>query len=53
MRQNLAMFAKGPLDAGLRRAAEAAVPDLPDKLLMPSLWSKRMPDVKHQERSQR
>lgn len=52
MRQNLAMFAGGPLDAGLRRAVEAAVPDLPDKILMPSLWSRRMPDVKHQEKPQ-
>jgi aryl-alcohol dehydrogenase-like predicted oxidoreductase len=50
MRQNLAMFAKGPLDAELRRAAEAAVPDLPEGILMPSLWSRRMPDVKHQEK---
>ena len=50
MRQNLAMFAKGPLDAKLRRAAEAAVPDLPDKILMPSQWSRRMADVKHQEK---
>jgi len=52
MRQNLAMFTKGPLDAGLRQAVEAAVPDLPDKILMPSQWSKRMPDVKRQERPQ-
>ena len=52
MRQNLAMFAKGPLDAELRRAAEAAVPDLPDKILMPNQWSRRMADVKHQEKPQ-
>jgi|WetSurMetagenome_2_1015567.scaffolds.fasta_scaffold72320_2 aryl-alcohol dehydrogenase-like predicted oxidoreductase len=51
-RQNLAMFARGPLAAELRRAVEAAVPDLPDKILMPSLWSRRMPDVKHQEKPQ-
>jgi hypothetical protein len=47
------MFAKGPLDAELRRAAEAAVPDLPERILMPSLWSRRMPEVKHQERPQK
>jgi aryl-alcohol dehydrogenase-like predicted oxidoreductase len=52
MQQNVAMFAKGPLDARLRQAVEAAVPDLPDKILMPNQWSRRMPDVKRQERPQ-
>ncbi|MCX6031540.1 MAG: aldo/keto reductase [Chloroflexi bacterium] len=50
MRQNLIMFAKGPLDAELRQAVEAAVPELPDKILMPNQWSKRMADVKRQEK---
>ncbi len=50
MRQNLAIFAKGPLDAELRQRVEAAVPELPDKILMPNQWSKRMADVKRQEK---
>jgi aryl-alcohol dehydrogenase-like predicted oxidoreductase len=52
MRQNLAMFAKGPLDAGLRQAVEEAVPDLPDHILMPNQWSRRMADVEPRQRPQ-
>jgi aryl-alcohol dehydrogenase-like predicted oxidoreductase len=53
MRQNLVIFAKGPLDSELHQAAETAVPDLPDKILMPSQWSRRMTDVRHQEKPQK
>lgn len=53
MQQNLAMFARGPLDPELRCAAEAAVPDLPAKILLPSQWSRRMADVKYQEGPQK
>ena len=41
MRQNLAQFGRGPLPAGLHQAVEAAVPDLPDRILMPTLWPRR------------
>jgi aryl-alcohol dehydrogenase-like predicted oxidoreductase len=49
MQLNLAMFGKGPLDPGLHQAVEAAVPDLPDSILKPSGWSRRMVDVKPKE----
>lgn len=38
MQQNLALFAKGPLESTLQRAIEASVPDLPDSILKPNLW---------------
>ena len=38
MRQNLALFSKGPLDADLIKAIDEAVPDLPDIILMPNKW---------------
>ncbi|UCH36041.1 MAG: aldo/keto reductase [Armatimonadota bacterium] len=38
MRNNLTLFAKGPLDAVLMETIAGAVPDLPDRVLMPSQW---------------
>ena len=38
MRQNLALFAKGPLDPTLVQAIGDAVPALPDRVLMPNRW---------------
>jgi aryl-alcohol dehydrogenase-like predicted oxidoreductase len=46
MRENAALFERGPLDAELCARIEEAVPDLPDAILFPGNWSKRMPDVK-------
>ena len=50
MQQNLALFAKGPLDEDLCQRVEAAVPDLADKILMPTQWTRRIADVKRQEK---
>ena len=38
MKDNIAIFNRGPLDASLMRAVTAAVPDLPDSILMPNKW---------------
>lgn len=46
MRENLALFAKGPLPADLAREVDAAVPPLPDTILDPWRWAKRMPDAR-------
>lgn len=43
--QNIALFAKGPLDVELAAAARAVVPDLPEHILCPYRWAKRMPDA--------
>jgi len=51
MRSNIAIFEKGPLSADLMKAVIAAVPDLPDTILMPNKWSQRMPDAKPQGRA--
>jgi len=40
MRQNVAIFNKGPLDSSLMKAIIAAVPDLPDAIVMPNKWPK-------------
>ena len=40
VRQNIALFAKGPLDASLTAAIGRAVPVLPDKVVSPVMWSK-------------
>ena len=45
MRHNTELFSKGPLDASVVRAIEDAVPELPDEILMPNKWSKRIPDA--------
>ncbi len=46
MRQNLELIEKGPLRADLMAAIADAVPNLPDRIVMPGKWSKRMADVK-------
>ncbi len=46
MRENIALFNKGSLDADLQAAIEKAVPDLSEKILFPGNWSKRMADAK-------
>ncbi|MFA5865791.1 MAG: aldo/keto reductase [Phycisphaerae bacterium] len=45
MKDNLVLFRKGRLPVDLIFAINEAVPDLPDHILMPNRWSKRMPDV--------
>ena len=40
LRENLGMFSRGPLDAGLARAVEDAVQDLPEAVITPALWPK-------------
>jgi aryl-alcohol dehydrogenase-like predicted oxidoreductase len=45
MRENLALFTRGPLPADLQQAIGSAVPDLPEQILVPRNWSKRMPDA--------
>ena len=52
VRENLAFFAKGPLDAALVAEIEQRVPDLPDQIVMPNLWSKRMADIQPVARSE-
>jgi aryl-alcohol dehydrogenase-like predicted oxidoreductase len=46
MRENIELFEKGPLERELFEAVVAAVPELPEKILSPTHWSKRMADVK-------
>jgi aryl-alcohol dehydrogenase-like predicted oxidoreductase len=43
MRENTSLFSRGPLAADLRDRIERAVPDLPDSILYPGTWSKKMP----------
>lgn len=50
MRENIALFGKGPLEADLQSAITDAVPDLSEKILFPGNWSKRMADAKPQNR---
>jgi aryl-alcohol dehydrogenase-like predicted oxidoreductase len=38
VRENLAIFARGPLPSDLQQAIESAVPELPESLLTPRLW---------------
>lgn len=45
VRHNVSLFSKGPLEAAIVQAIEAIVPDLPENIVKPFLWSKRMPDV--------
>ena len=46
MRENLALFAKGPLPPDLMQAVVATVPSLSDAILDPWRWAQRMPDAK-------
>lgn len=41
MRQNLSLFARGPLDVEVEAVIEQAVPDLPEAILTPALWPPR------------
>lgn len=38
LRENLALFSRGPLPTDLGKAVDAAVPALPEELLTPSTW---------------
>lgn len=42
MKENAALFAKGPLDAGLETAIAEVVPDLPERILAPNQWPRKM-----------
>lgn len=44
LRDNIALFSKGPLPEDLMTAVAEAIPNLPESILMPNRWSKRMPD---------
>ncbi len=46
MQDNIRLFSKGPLDPSTLSAVRQAVPDLPQRLLIPSQWQARMPDSK-------
>jgi len=43
IRENIALFNRGPLEAGIMAAIEAAVPELPETILTPGLWPPRQP----------
>lgn len=43
LRENLGVFTRGPLDADLVAAVEAAVPQLPEAVMTPSLWPAAVP----------
>lgn len=45
MRQNLELFSNGLLDSVLIKAITDVVPNLSDNVLMPNMWSKRIPDI--------
>jgi len=42
MRENAALFSKGPLVPDLHAAVTQAVPDLPERILAPTNWPKRV-----------
>jgi aryl-alcohol dehydrogenase-like predicted oxidoreductase len=46
MRENVNLLAKGPLEPSLSDAVSAAVPDLPESILFPGKWSKKMASPK-------
>jgi len=50
MRENIRLFSKGPLDRVLVQAIADSVPELPESVLNPRKWSKRMPDAKLEKR---
>jgi aryl-alcohol dehydrogenase-like predicted oxidoreductase len=45
VQHNVSLFSKEPLEPALVQAIEEIVPDLPDNILKPNMWSKRMADV--------
>lgn len=50
MRENIALANRGPLPADLQQAIYATVPDLDEHIIVPSHWSKRMPDAVYVKR---
>jgi len=46
LRENLKAFSRGPLAPGLRARVDQAVPDLPESILFPGNWSRKIPPVK-------
>ena len=50
MQQNLALFAKGALPADLHQAAEEAVHELPETIILPRHWSQQMAYPGRQEK---
>ena len=50
VRENLAIVARGPLPDDMLSAIDAAVPELPESLLTPSLWAGRTPAAEVQPR---
>jgi aryl-alcohol dehydrogenase-like predicted oxidoreductase len=42
MKENAALFAKGSLETGLASAINEAVPDLPESILAPTNWPRKM-----------
>lgn len=46
VRKNVRLVAGGPLDSDLAEAVSEAVPDLPETILFPRMWSKRIPDAR-------
>lgn len=45
MRENLELFSAGPLPDALVAKINEIIPEMPNEILLPNLWSKRMPDV--------
>jgi aryl-alcohol dehydrogenase-like predicted oxidoreductase len=50
MRENVRLFDRGPLPEDLSVAVDGSVPDLPERILFPAKWSKRMPDANPQRK---
>lgn len=41
VKENIRLFEQGPLEAGVVRAAEAAVPELPEAVITPHMWARQ------------
>ena len=52
MRHNIELFSKGPLDPVLIKSIDEEMPDLPERIVAPGRWSRRMVDVKSRTVSQ-
>ncbi|MGC8861538.1 MAG: aldo/keto reductase [Armatimonadota bacterium] len=46
VRENVRLVSQGPLALDLAQAVSEVVPDLPETILFPRKWSKRIPDAK-------
>jgi len=46
VREDASLFQRGPLEADFVQKIDEAVPDLPDRILYPGNWSKKMPAAK-------